>query len=1016
MTHCLEVCSSLSFTRAAHLRTLIVVGIVSLAPSLGLGQDSGAPRKVTTVEGITEYALDNGLQVLLFPDPSKATVTVSVTYRVGSRHEGRGETGMAHLLEHMVFKGTPTYKNIWGALEEHGARFNGTTWVDRTNYFETLPESDANLDFALHMEADRMVNSIISGEELAKEMTVVRNEFEMGENNPVGVLSERMLSAAYLWHNYGKSTIGNRSDIERVPVEYLRRFYKKYYQPDNATLVVAGKLDSDKTLGLINKYFGAIPRPKRVLEETYTEEPTQDGARFVRLARVGDVAAAGLVYHIPAGTHPDFAAVQILQGVLTDQPSGRLYKALVETGKAASVRGSAFSWAEPGVMQFMAQVRLDKDARAVLDEMTTVVERVAAAGITEQDVERIKVQRLKNIRLSLNNSGRIGVRLSEAIAKEDWRLFFLHRDRIKTVTVDDVRRVAREYLVESNRTAGLFVPQPEPTRAPIPRSPDVAEMLASYRGGEALSEGEAFVATPQTIEERVRRVDLPSGIKLALLPKETRGDTVNVSFSFRFGYEEALKGNRTAISFIPSMLMRGTTERDYQQLRDEIDRLQSRISVGGGGRRGGGGLGRAGASIESDRTNIVAAIELLGEIIRQPAFDKDEFATVKAQRLARSEQRLSDPRARGGNAMSRALNPWPADSIHYVPTLKENIERLRSVSLGQVKDLHARLYGASNLSIAIIGDFDEKQVTQAIESVFGTWKSKTTFARVVRPHRAYKKDSLTINTPDKEMATVGMSAAFEMRDDDPDFAALTFGAYVLGQGGKSRLINRLRHQGGLSYGAGASFRADSQDRRATVSASAICAPQNAVKAQDAMREEIVKWVADGITDKELKEGKSAYALRFANSLANDRFVLGRLARGLEIDRTFEYQADLLRRIEALSVSDVRTALANHLGRAQWVEMKAGDLEGKKSASDSVALSDAPAGSESASANQLPERMRQFDANGDGKLQKSEAPERMQRFFDRMDANGDGAVDAKEASMMRGRRREGGRREGRGGGR
>ena len=366
--------------------------------------------------------------------------------------------------------------------------------------------------------------------------------------------------------------------------------------------------------------------------------------------------------------------------------------------------------------------------------------------------------------------------------------------------------------------------------------------------------------------------------------------------------------------------------------------------------------------------------------------------------------------------MSRALNPWPTDSIHYVPTLKENIERLRSVSLGQVKDLHARLYGASNLSIAIIGDFDEKQVTQAIESVFGTWKSKTTFARVVRPHRAYKKDSLTINTPDKEMATVGMSAAFEMRDDDPDFAALTFGAYVLGQGGKSRLINRLRHQGGLSYGAGASFRADSQDRRATVSATAICAPQNAVKAQDAMREEIVKWVADGITDKELEEGKSAYALRFANSLANDRLVLRQLASGLEIDRTFEFQADLLRRIEALSVSDVRTALANHLGRAQWVEMKAGDLEGKKSASDSVALSDAPAGSESASASQLPERMRQFDANGDGKLQKSEAPERMLRIFDRMDANGDGAVDAKEASMMRDRRREGGRREGRGGGR
>ena len=1024
MTLGLEVFSGFLVTRATRLRNLIVASVVLLTPSIGLGQDAGIPNKVTTVEGITEYALDNGLQVLLFPDPSKATVTVNVTYRVGSRHEGRGETGMAHLLEHMVFKGTPTYKNIWGSLEEHGASFNGSTWVDRTNYFETLPANDVNLDFALHMESDRMINSNISGEDLAKEMTVVRNEFEMGENDPVGVLSERMLSAAYLWHNYGKSTIGNRSDIERVPVEYLRRFYKKYYQPDNATLVVAGKFDSGKTLGLIKQYFGAIPRPKRVLEKTYTEEPTQDGARLVRLERVGDVAAAGLVYHIPAGAHPDFAAVQILQGVLTDQPSGRLYKALVETGKAASVRGSAFSWAEPGVMQFMAQVRLDQDAQAVLDEMTSVVEHAATADITEQDVDRIKVQQLKNIRLSLNDSGRIGVRLSEAIAKGDWRLFFLHRDRIKAVTADDVRRVAGVYLVESNRTAGLFVPQREPTRAPIPKTPDIAKVLADYRGGKALSEGEAFVATPKTIENRVKRVDLSSGIKLALLPKETRGDTVNVSFVFRFGYEEALKGNTTAISLIPSMLMRGTTKHDYQQLRDEIDRLQSRISVGGGGgfrgRRGGGGggggLGRVSASIESDRANIVAAIELLGEIMRRPAFDVEEFKTVKAQRLARSEQRLSDPRALGANAMSRAINPWPADSIHYVPTLTESIERLRSVSLSQVKDLYARLYGASNLSIAIVGDFDEKRVTKAIESVFGTWKSKTAFTRVAKPYRDYKKERLTINTPDKEMATVGMSAAFEMRDDDPDFAALTFGAYVLGQGGKSRLMTRLRHQGGLSYGAGASFRADSQDRRATVSAIAICAPQNAVKAQDAMREEVVKWVADGVTDKELEEGKSAYALRFANSLSNDRFVLRQLVRGLEIGRTFEYQADLLRRIQTLSVADVRAALAKHLGRAQWVEMKAGDLERKASRSGSAAPSEAQAGSESASASQLPERMRQFDANGDGKLQKSEAPERMQRFFDRMDANGDGVVDGEEISAMRGRRGNGGRRSGPGGGR
>src|SRR6516165_6109711 len=232
-------------------------------------------KKVTSVEGITEYRLDNGLRVLLFPDPTRPKVTVNLTVLVGSRHEGYGETGMAHLLEHMLFKGTPTNPDIPGAMKERGAQFNGSTWVDRTNYFETLPAGDANLEYAIRLEADRMVNSPIKAEDLATEFSVVRNEFEAGENSPERVLSQRMTAVAYEWHNYGKSTIGNRSDIERVPVDSLRAFYHRFYQPDNAVLVVAGKFDEQKALESITKYFGSLTKPDRKLQETYTEEPAQ---------------------------------------------------------------------------------------------------------------------------------------------------------------------------------------------------------------------------------------------------------------------------------------------------------------------------------------------------------------------------------------------------------------------------------------------------------------------------------------------------------------------------------------------------------------------------------------------------------------------------------------------------------------------------------------------------------------------------------------------------------------------
>ena len=293
------------------------------------------PVKFTTVEGITEYRLQNGLRVLLFPDQSKQTITVNITYMVGSKHENYGETGMAHLLEHLVFKGTPKHTNIPQELTEHGARPNGTTWLDRTNYFETFNATEENLKWALDLEADRMVNSFIAKKDLDSEMTVVRNEFESRENDPWNVLRERVVSTAYLWHNYGKSTIGSRADLENVPIDRLQAFYKKYYQPDNAVLLVTGKIDEAKTLEMINKQFGTIPKPAREIAPTYTLDPTQDGERNVVLKRVGDVQVAMAAYHIPAGSHPDYAPVEVLTQIMGSEPSGRLYKALVESKKAS---------------------------------------------------------------------------------------------------------------------------------------------------------------------------------------------------------------------------------------------------------------------------------------------------------------------------------------------------------------------------------------------------------------------------------------------------------------------------------------------------------------------------------------------------------------------------------------------------------------------------------------------------------------------------------------------------------
>ncbi len=306
------------------------------------------------------------------------------------------------------------------------------------------------------------------------------------------------MAAAYDWHNYGKSTIGNRSDIERVPIRNLQAFYRKFYQPDNAMLVVAGKFEAAKALELVEKYFGPIPKPTRKLDATYTEEPPQDGERTVMLRRVGDLGLVAAVYHVPSGSHPDIAALEVLAGVLDAPPSGRLYKALVETHKAANVSASVNSWHDPAVFDLTAEVRKENSLDTARDNLIDVVEKMGSEGVSNEEVERAKRQDSQTPRVGRRPTpAQIAVDLSNWASQGDWRLYFLHRDRIEKVTAKDVQDVAARYFRKNNRTVGLFIPTEKPDRSPIPPSPDLDKLLAGYHGRVATAAGEAFDVSPQ---------------------------------------------------------------------------------------------------------------------------------------------------------------------------------------------------------------------------------------------------------------------------------------------------------------------------------------------------------------------------------------------------------------------------------------------------------------------------------------------------------------------------------------
>ena len=884
-------------------------------------------QRITSVEGITEYNLPNGLKVLMFPDQSKQTITVNITYLVGSANENYGETGMAHLLEHLVFKGTPKHPNIPNELTEHGTRPNGTTFLDRTNYFETFAATDVNLNWALDLEADRMVNSFIAKKDLDSEMTVVRNEFESGENSPFRVTLQRTLGAAYEWHNYGKTTIGARADIENVPIDRLQAFYKKHYQPDNAVLLVAGKFDEAKTLDLVNKYFAPIPKPTRAIQKLYTNEPTQDGERNVTVRRVGDIQLAFAAYHVPSGAHADSAAAQIATQALGDAPSGRLHKALVENKKAAQVLNLPFfmTLKEPGVAILGAVVPKEINIIDARDTLTAAIESVATTPLTKEEVERARTALLKEIDLALNSSENIGLEMSEWIAAGDWRLFFLNRDRIRSTTPEAVQTAAVRYLKPANRTIGLFVPAAKIDRAEVPATPDVAALVANYKGDAALSAGEAFDPSPENIEARLDRRNATAtatGIRLAFLPKETRGDTVNAVLTLRFGDEKTLMNRSAAATLAGAMLDRGTQKHTREQLKDEFDKLKARVNIFGAATQ-------ASASIETTRANLPAVMRLVAEALREPSFPENEFNQVKQEILSGIESQRSEPTAIGSLEFQRLLNPYPKGDVRYVATFDESIAEIKATTLDDVKKFYKDFYGASNAELTVVGDFDKEETAKLANELFGSFKSPRPFTRIPRPFQDIASTNKSFETPDKANGFFIAGLNLKLRDDNPDFAALALGNYMLGGGFlNSRLAARIRGKEGLSYGVGSRLSASSLDESGSFTTTAIYAPQNATRLEAVFKEEIALALKDGFTAAEVEAAKKGYLQSRQVSRAQDGELVGRLGNYLFINRTLAFDAALDKQLQALTPEQVNAAMRKYITPDRITIIKAGDFTKK----------------------------------------------------------------------------------------
>jgi zinc protease len=855
-----------------------------------------------------------------------------VTYHVGSRNEVTGTTGATHLLEHLMFKGSQHYNYDLGTgfdtlLDRIGATNNATTWLDRTNYYEEVPSD--HLELSVQLEADRIRGLLLRESDRQPEMTVVRNEFERGENDPVEALDKEITAAAFVAHPYHHPTIGWRSDIEKVPIEKLRNFYDIFYWPNNATVTLIGDFDPVTALRLIGKYYGPIHASPQPIPQIYTEEPAQQGPRRVMVKRPGELGVVGLAYKVPAALHADHAPLAVLADILADGKTSRCYRALTDRNLTISVDAGTGLTHDNTLFNIYARLAPGVGHEQVEKVLLAELARLKTEGVTPAEVNRALSKEAAATAYGRDGSFAIASQLNEDIAVGDWAYYFTLPERISAVTVADVNRVAKAYLQEDQSTTGWFVPlstdavaeetaagpvKPRSSRHPnYYRGPEMAGGAAPAGSRSDRDEGVAAssaadrAAGGARIAPRVARRAIANIDVLTI--KTSLQDVVTFQGSLSGGDVFNPPGRSAVADLTAGMLDKGTTRHDKFALAQQLEDVGTSQN-----------LVFDGHCLKKD---VPLVLGLLAEQLRSPAFSADEFAKLKKQLAGHYRRQLEDTSFRAGQSLARSI--YPEGHPNRPPEASQYLADIDATTLDDITAFFAAHYGPAGMVFVAVGDIDDAAIERTLRAGFGGWMGGTAppVAPKVAPLAAGRTEKVVMAGKASVSVVIGQPSGLKF--SDPERVALELGTQVFGgHFFSSRLLAIIRNQEGLTYSIGARLANDTYtdgDWRIVGTFDAKLLDQGLASTLRELR----RFTAQGVTAEELRDFKTAVSGSYKLSLATSEGLASRLLatvqRGLPLGFIDEYPE----KIAALTLGQVNGAIREYLDPDKMVLVEAGTL-------------------------------------------------------------------------------------------
>ncbi|AXF45800.1 M16 family metallopeptidase [Acinetobacter johnsonii] len=904
---------------------------------LGFGGTVWAqPVLVKSEQKIEEYKLDNGLRIILAPNDKENKVYMNMVYLTGSLNDPKGKGGLAHLLEHLAFKGT---KNVPGdefqrRLDQYGLMNNASTDYYSTKYINVVrPEQNA-INELIHLEAERMDGLVLQEKYVPSEIAIVKREREVRMDQPFSVLMDQMWKSAYGNQYLGRLPIGDLNELQSIKMAELNKFYRDWYAPNNAVFVISGKFDQAAVLKQIDEKFSAIKAravPAKVKVPVLDASKIKD-RQFV--VKKGSNLAKYNIY-LNGKNENIKTALAVSPYLYTMQPSGHLYQSIVETGTATAVQST--TWLDQDFnMVFMGAVYApNHDVKKVESALVAGVEKTPS--FNEVELNRVKSM-IKNAQESMFSSATaVGGMLSDYVvsANGDWTQYFKDQQQLQQLSVTDVNQRLDDFLVPEHRISGTILPTPEDQKKALEHAAAATPTKTLDQqtvAEEPLKDVSAYKAEVagyvksskqylESAEKQIQRGKLKNGMQYALYPSTTRDDKTYATISIDFGTAESLFNKAELLDLTSYLLLRASTQYSLQDIADHS------IDAGGGASASSNGNG-INISIVAKKEKFDEFFNFVIDVLKNPTFEQSQFDLIKSQSLASLDRPYTEPETVAALTIARLLETYPIGDIrhHFEPEYVK--KQYQAATQGQVKQLYQQFFAMNHAQISVTGVIDTKKMKKTLNQAFANWNSAAPYQRITSDFTAYKAQRVHALSEQREFGSYQSIMTFPVGTYHPDAPALQVLEHILGESQlSSRLAQELREKNALVYGFGSSISLDDWTESGALTIDANYSAGKSAQVSQAVYKVLNELLAKGVTEQEVEAAKADILKKRVTALEDSRNIHRMLIPQMKRNRTLldREQRDLA--LAKISKADVDAVIQKYIKLDQLVEVMA-DQYGK----------------------------------------------------------------------------------------